>query len=86
MNNEHVLIGGFEGIKSGPGKYRYCSAATTVDPAVTCVHLNKRFVLALAPVSKKARTKGYAIHIHRQCVIAKCQISLVGVAGIKIIL
>ena len=86
MSNEHILKGSFEGIRCGPGKYRECSAATTVDPAVTCVHLNKRFVLALAPVSKEARTKGYAIHIHRQSVIAKCQISLVGVAGIKIFL
>ena len=53
MNDENVLKGAFEGIKFGPGKYEEVSAAQTVDPTMAGVHLNKRHVRDLVPVSNE---------------------------------
>ena len=39
-------------LKIGPSKYREFSAAPTVDPTMGRMHLNKRHIHDLAPVSK----------------------------------
>ena len=49
---EYAFKGAFEGTKFGSGKHREFSAAPTVDPTVAPVHLNRRHVRDVAPVSK----------------------------------
>ena len=53
MNNEHVLKGGLECTKFGPGKHREFSVAPTIDPTVVRMHQNKRHIPDLVLVSKE---------------------------------
>ena len=55
MNDAHGLKGAFKRFKFGPDKHKEFSAAPTVDPTVACIHLNKRHVLDLAPVSQEIK-------------------------------